>query len=266
MKPENALWAMFAQGCKRCGFVIGLASLILLHITAFAEDLVAVPNRPTISTTAQPVQPGVLETEFGLDAASSRQDINALLKFGVSDNFELRFTNNPLVADSGTHGFGDTGFGFKYRLTKDSGYEPSIAFMYMVKTPTASRDLGSGRLDHSFAFLASKDLGKHHWDFNFIANVLGSLQGGFDRSYFNALAWSRPVRGKWGTTAEISGTTSPNRFTPGTGQLLASATYTPRPRLVLDFGVLGRLTGNIPDAIFVTGFTYSIADLYRGSR
>src|SRR5213080_1616998 len=89
------------------------ATIIFLFVGAFSpyiraqDEVTAVPNRPTVSTTAQPVQPGVLETEWGVDAAASHQDINGLLKFGVSKNFELRLANNPLLADFGDHGFGD---------------------------------------------------------------------------------------------------------------------------------------------------------------
>src|SRR2546422_4687397 len=97
----------------------GIVSLVVLAFSTeiqAQDDLIAVPNRPTVSTPAQSVQPGVLETEWGVDAASSNQDINGLLKFGVSKNFELRFTNNPFTADSGAHGWGDTALGFKYRF------------------------------------------------------------------------------------------------------------------------------------------------------
>src|ERR1700738_449852 len=104
-----------------------LISVVLLSscCSVLAQDeLTAVPNRPTVSTPAQPVQPGVLETEWGVDAAASQQDINGLLKFGVSKNFEVRVTNNPILATSGTDGVGDTGAGFKYRITRDSGRQP----------------------------------------------------------------------------------------------------------------------------------------------
>jgi hypothetical protein len=209
------------------------------------------------------VQPGVLETEWGVDAASSHQDINALLKFGVSSNFELRFANDPLTAESGERGLGDTSFGFKYRFTKDEGNFPSLALIYMVKVPMAADQLGSGEIDHSFAVLASKDLGQHHLDFNCIANLLGKPSGGFNHNYLNALAWSHPVRGKWGATAELSGVTSPDHAAPGNAQFIASAIYTPRPRLVFDCGMMGRITGDIPHAMFIAGVTYSIADFYH---
>lgn len=244
-------------------YVFGLLVCLFRCTVAWAQgDLIVVPNRPTVSTTAQPVQAGVLETEWGVDAASSHQDINGLLKFGFSKNLELRFTDFPITADSGTHGTGDVAIGFKYRVTQDSGHRPSIAFMYMAKLPAAGDVLGSGQIDHAFAFLASKDLGKHHLDFNLVAGLLGRPQGGFDRAILNALAWAHPVHGKWGTTAELSGVTSPNVFVPASAQFLASAIYTVKPRLVLDVGMARRITGNIPGNMFIAGFTYSIVDLY----
>jgi hypothetical protein len=145
------------------------------------KELVAVPNRPTVSTPAQPVQVGVLETEWGVDAASSHRDMNALLKFGLTTNFELRLANNPFTEDFGANGFGDTSVGFKYRFTRDSGYKPSIAFMYMYKVPTAAGVLGSGEADHVLTFLASKDVGKHHFDFNSGVVACGAREVECDR-------------------------------------------------------------------------------------
>jgi hypothetical protein len=253
---------------KECatGFLI-IVFLLSSWGFAFAQDeLAAVPNRPTVSTPAQTVQPGVLETEWGVDASASEQDLNGLLKFSVSKNIELRVTNDPLLADFGTHGVGDTGLGFKYRFTQDSGSRPSLAFMYMAKLPTAGDVLGSGEVDHAFTFLASKDLGRHHFDFNTVVNLLGRPQGGFDHDVLNALAWSHPLRGKWGVTAELSGANSPNAFTPASAQILASAIYTVLPRLVFDCGMAARITGDIPDSTFIAGFTYSIAGLYRSHQ
>lgn len=244
-----------------------LLILVLLLLSCgfvFTQDeLTAVPNRPTVSTPAQPVDPGVLETEWGVDAAASQQDINGLMKFGVIKNLELRVTNDPFLADSGTHGVGDTAVGFKYRFTLESGLKPSLAFMYMAKIPTAGDVLGSGEVDHSFTFLASNDFGKHHFDFNSQLNLLGRPQGGFDHDVLNALAWSHSIRGKWGATVEFSGVSSQNAFTPADAQFLASAIYTVRPRLVLDCGMAARITGDIPDATFIAGFTYTIGRLYR---
>src|SRR3979409_621178 len=66
-----------------------------------SQDLIAVPNRPTFATTAESVQRGVFEIEYGLEAASGHQNINGLLKWGVLENLELRFANNPIQRNSG---------------------------------------------------------------------------------------------------------------------------------------------------------------------
>jgi hypothetical protein len=233
---------------------------------AFAQDeITAVPNRPTVSTPAQPVQLGVLETEWGVDAASSHQDLNGLIKFGATTNLELRFTNDPITADSGTHGFGDVSAGFKYRLTSDYDRRPSIALMYMFKAPTAGNVLGSGYPDNSLTLLISKDLGKYHFDYNLIGDLLGT-QNGWDRNFTNALAWSHPLAGNWGMDAELSGVTRSSAGSPGSAQFILSATYTALPRLVFDIGMMGRLTGPIPHSMFMAGVTYSVAEVYHPRR
>lgn len=243
-----------------------VAFALCAPMSAFAQDdIAAVPNRPTVSTTAQPVQLGVLETEWGVDAASSHQDINGLLKFGVTTNLELRFANDPITADSGTHGFGDLSAGFKYRLTRDHDHQPSVALMYMFKAPTAGNSLGSGYPDNSLTLLVSKDMGRHHFDYNLIGNLLGTPNGRV-HNFVNALAWSHPLPGSWGVDAELTGVSRSSAGLPGSAQFILSGTYTARPRWVFDVGMMARLTGPIPHAMFIAGVTYSIADLYRPRR
>jgi hypothetical protein len=95
-----------------------------------AKEITEVPNRPTFSTTAEMVQRGVLEVEYGLEAADGHQNINGLIKFGVFKNLELRFANNPFVRDGGIAGFGDSGAGFKYRVISQVGALPTLGFVY----------------------------------------------------------------------------------------------------------------------------------------
>ena len=72
------------------------------------DEIAAVPNRPTFATTAEAVQRGVFEIEYGLEAAQGHQNINGLLKFGLFKNLELRFANNPIERNSGIAGTGDS--------------------------------------------------------------------------------------------------------------------------------------------------------------
>src|SRR5262245_44853635 len=48
------------------------------------DQISAVPNRPTFSTTAESVEPGVFEVEYGFELADGHQNVNGLLKFGAT--------------------------------------------------------------------------------------------------------------------------------------------------------------------------------------
>src|SRR5215510_13349557 len=94
--------------------------------TAPPDQISAVPNRPTFSSTAESVQPGVFEIEYGFELAEGHQNINGLLKFGASKNLELRFANNPIERDAAVSGFGDSGAGFKYKIFPQKGWRPTF--------------------------------------------------------------------------------------------------------------------------------------------
>jgi hypothetical protein len=227
-------------------------------------DITAVPNRPTIATTAETVQLGVFEIEYGFEAAKGHQDINGLLKWGTFKNLELWFLNNPIQRDAGIAGRGDSGAGFKYRFVSQKNALPTISILYVATVPTATAGLGAGAMGHSVEILLSKDFAKHHFDLNFGPQFLGRPgASGFDRNYFSALSYSYAITKKWGYTNEIAGFSRANATTPATLTVLNAATYNFSPRLVLDCGVFLAVYGNIPRANFIAGVTYSIADLYH---
>jgi hypothetical protein len=228
------------------------------------DQITAVPNRPTFSTTAETIQRGVLEVEFGFEGGAGHQDLNGLLKFGLTKNLEIRFANNPFLHDRGTSTCGDSGAGFKYRFVSQGKLRPTISVLYMAIFPTAGSNLGSGAVGHSLLVLLSKDFGKHHFDVNEGVQFAGRPgASGFDRNYFSAVDYARPIKGKWGLAAEIAGTTRTNATTPANMTLLGAATYNVSSRFVLDGGVYFAPYGNLPVATGFAGLTYSIADLYH---
>src|SRR5262249_55469610 len=93
-------------------------------------EITAVPNRPTFSTSAESVQPGVFEIEYGFELGDGHQNANGLLKFGLTRNLELRFLNNPIERDAGVAGRGDSGAGFKYRFFRQSRVRPTFSLLY----------------------------------------------------------------------------------------------------------------------------------------
>src|SRR5215831_14013664 len=78
-----------------------------------APEIQAVPNRPTFASTAEVNQAGVLELEYGFEGGNGHQNINGLVKFGMTKWFEVRVANNPIQRDAGVFGTGDSGAGFK---------------------------------------------------------------------------------------------------------------------------------------------------------
>src|ERR1700674_1125060 len=177
-------------------------------------EIVAVPNRPTLATTAEAVQRGVFEIEYGFEAAKGHQNINGLLKWGVFKNLELWFLNNPIQRDAGIAGRGDSGAGFKYRIVSQAKALPTISILYVATVPTATAGLGAGAMGHTVEILLSKDFGKHHFDLNFGPQFLGRPgASGFDRNYFSALSYSYPITKKWGYTGEVAGFSRANPAT-----------------------------------------------------
>ena len=228
------------------------------------DEIAAVPNRPTLATTGEAVQRGVLEIEYGFEGGRGHENINGLVKFGLFKNLELRFANNPLQRDGGVAATGDSGAGFKWRMTTQKNARPTISLLYTATLPTAGKDLGAGAVGHQALLLVSKDFGKQHFDVNEGVNYLGRPgASGFDRNYFSSLSWSTSLTKKWGVTAEIAGFSWASPNSPATLILLAAPTYNLKPWLVLDAGAYYAVYGNLPRVTFFAGVTYAIADLYH---
>lgn len=231
---------------------------------AASGDITAVPNRPTFASTAEMVQPGVFEIEYGIEAADGHQNINGLLKWGAVKNLELWFLHNPIERDDGTAGLGDCGAGFKYKLFPQKDERPTLSVLYVATIPTASPQLGAGTMEHLVQILVSRDFGKHHFDANEGVQLVGRQgNSGFDRHYFTALSYSHPLSKKWAYTAEIAGFSRANAANPATMTILAAPTYSPSSRLVFDGGAYVAAYGNLPRVTFFLGLTYSVADLYH---
>ena len=229
-----------------------------------AGGITAVPNRPTFATTAEAVQRGVLEIEYGLEAADGHQNMNGLLKFGLFKNLELRLANNPFERDQGVAGLSDSGAGFKFKVFPQKGARPTFSILYTATLPTASKGLGTGAVGQSVQLLLSKDFGKHHIDVNEGVQFVGRQgPGGFDRNYFSSFSYAHPITKKWGWTGEVAGFSWTNAANPATMVLLGAGIYNLTPRLVLDGGVYIAVYGNLPRVTGFAGFTYAISDLYH---
>jgi hypothetical protein len=243
-----------------------------------ANSIAANPNRPTVANPADITQYGVLELEYGWDrlwpgVGVQQTSVGGLLKFGMLCDVELRWNTTSFLSQtdaSGTHrSFGDNWLGPQIRVYRQTKRAPTLAFGYAIKIPSASTKdgLGTGHVDHTFTFLASKDIAQFHFDFNFTQFLIGRPNtSGFDKNQQLNLAFSHVIRGKLQVTGEFYGDTRLNQTTPGFASSLWALTYTVVPRLVIDSGFEAGLTSGGPHRHAFVGATYSIANLYPGWR
>lgn len=159
----------------------------------------SIPSRPTVASATDVTQCGVVELEYGLQrqwpgGGAHRSDFSGGIRLGLTPNLDFHWFAGDYIsltdASGNQTGFGDNWFGLKYRFLAQTKHRPSLGVLYTVKSPTGAFALGSsGKVDHSFALLASKDLKPFHFDFNVIPQLVGRPSAdGFDRNV--GLAWA----------------------------------------------------------------------------
>ncbi len=252
-------------------------SLVTAQNSLSQDEITATPNRPGVSDPADVTKKGALEIEYGWERAFRSHEFktltaaSGLIRFGLAENFELRLAMDNYLSqrsddpEGRRSGVGDTSPGFKYRLLKQDGLWPALAFSYEVKVPTASRKkgLGSGRVDHNLLFLASKDLFGMDWDFNYLLGWIGKeRRKRFDDFHLWALSFSRPLFGPVGISGEVYGGLRLNRETPGFSSTDWALTYALTPRIILDAGVDIGLRSTARDITYFAGVTIALVDLY----
>jgi len=243
-----------------------------------ANPIAAHPNRPTVANPADIAQYGVLELEYGWDRLWPEGDIDqtsagGLLKLGMLCDVEMRWNTTSFLSQtdpSGTHrSFGDNWLGPQIRIYRQTTRGPTLAFSYAIKIPSARSDdgLGTGRVDHAFTFLASKDIKRFHFDFNVSEFLIGRPDtSGSDKNQQVNLAFSHAIHDGLEITGEVYGDTRLNQMTPGFVSSPWALTYSVLPRLVIDGGFEVGLTSGGPHRHAFVGATYSIANLYLAWR
>lgn len=235
-----------------------------------------VPARPSASSPAEFQRPGVLQLAYGYNSnfrakgTPSEQDIPLTLRFAVSPRVLVEFDNDNFITQtapdgSRASGVGSMLLGAQYVIQHQTTQKPAVSFAYFIKIPTAnsSKGLGTGRFDHNFTGLISKNIGSITIDFNGTYLLAGRQSGnGYASSGQSALAFSRSLTKRVGGTAEISGF-SRNDTQPGAVFGLAGASYQVNPRFSLYSGVRVGLTPAAPRIGVLGGITVGVANLYK---
>jgi Putative MetA-pathway of phenol degradation len=242
--------------------------------SCFNSSFASVPSRPTVANATDTTPCGVVELEYGLErqwpgGGANRDDLSGGLRFGLTPKLDFHWSSSEFVhlmnADGDRTGYGDNWLGLKYRFVGQAKHRPGLGVFYDAKVPSASvaLGLGSGKVDHSISFLASKDVSKVHFDFNVIELLAGRPTAtGFDHNTGFALATWVPVTKRLTGVVEPYGYTSLNQLTPGFASAMVGFNYKVQPRVYLDGGLDMGVTHDAPHKRVFVGVTYALANVY----
>jgi hypothetical protein len=251
------------MGCRVAGlaFALSLPSLAQSQDPCVTSDIVTAPNRPNLAAAADVTECGLLELEQGWTRVNGPRDhddvLNSTLRYGLGHNLDVRWgadlMNRESEAGESREAVGDTAVAVRYQFWKQSPRVPSMAVQYGAKLATAGPVLGTGYGDNSLGFLASKDFGKLHLDYNLVHAWLGTAGG--TRPYtYTVAALSRSLYGPLGVIVEFCGDLQPVGYPVGTFAL----TYKIGRRLTLDGGATIPLGSSTVRNQVLLGFTYAI--------
>ncbi len=229
------------------------------------------PDRPSVSNSTQTVPVGALQIELGLEYARSsvadspaehRLAMQATLRAGLTDRFEVRLESEPLVRlrqEQDDTGPGDVALGFKYRFfdPPEGHWWPSLGIAPFVKLPVAETPIGSERTDFGVLVLASQDL---PWRLNLDVNAglvaVGQVRPhGYLLQALASASVSRQVGGGLSPFGELFFASREERDRRHTLGLDAGVIYLLTQRVALDAAVETTLTGQGPDYAFRAGFS-----------
>ncbi len=230
-----------------------------------SEELAASPSRPYWDSGAATTPCGNIETDFGwiwqpMGGGVRQRLLVSSVRYGLTPRMDLRWgvTNHIAQSGGGTEpleGVGDQSVSTTYRFREQGRWVPAMAFSYGFELPEANpaKGFGSGFGDHQFLFIASRDQGSIHLDFNTVGLLEGEASGHEGAVQFG-LALTRPVTRRLSWILESYGGQQPGtkeRFGAG----LTGGSFILRPWLVLDGAYTRTYTAGSPRQQILFGVT-----------
>ncbi|MGA8272710.1 MAG: hypothetical protein WB919_14210 [Candidatus Sulfotelmatobacter sp.] len=227
-----------------------------------------------MTSATDTTQCGVVELEYGLErqwpgGGTLHDDLSGGLRLGLTHNLDLHWFSGDFIhimnGDVDRTGYGDNWLGLRYRFLGQTKRRPSLGLFYQAKIPSASylNGFGSGQIDNSFSFLASKDVRKVHFDFNAIELLAGRPTApGVDHDTGFALANWYPLTHRLNGVFEPYGYTELNQGTPAFASAMVGFNYKIQSRLYLDSGLDLGVSHYAPHKRVFVGATYAITNIF----
>ena len=230
-----------------------------------ADEPVANPGRPTVSTPATITPADYFQFESGVLGAwtspefSSQFNFNVVIKFSVSKWIEFIAAGQPhehAVSDRQTvNGTGGFGLGAQAVVHHGEGVNPTIALGYLGAVVNGNApDLDFGSFQNGAILLVSNDIRGFHIDSNFLFNEVEQL-GVRRAQYGQTLSVSHALAKGFGISGEIWHFTQPFLNSNCVGNLWA-VNDNAKKNLVFDAGFNHGFTSTSTKWEAFAGFTY----------
>jgi len=224
-------------------------------------------GRPLAVDDADPVDPGLLETEWGAAYEEDGDDKGAEaaigLTYGVLAGWELGVGFGGVRAEAdgeSESGVADTVFAAKWRFAgADSAFRQAL--VPAVKVPTADEDkgLGSGETDYDLTWIGSlaagESIGLHvNIGYAWIGDPAGESLGDIVHGGV-AADWQSGESVQW--VAEVNAEDEQASGADTLVAFTAGLRWMPRENLVVDVGAGAPIEGEGPDFAVTAGLTYT---------
>jgi len=253
----------------------------VLALALAAQDAAIDADRPHVGTGPYVVSPGEVQLELGMlwqESADVRTFASpALMRVGVVDRIELRFSSDGLLArhegTSDVYGVGNAQLGAKIRLWGHRD-EPLFSMMPTIGFGLASREkgLGAGATDATVTWLIAHSIGPRvHAEGNYGVGAVGDRAGHFTQHLITgAVVVQTTARVQ--TYVESATWTLQERGGSPVSFFVYVVIAAIRPRLLVDAGAFAGVSAAAPNWGVFSGVSFAFAgrdvheQLRRGAR
>jgi hypothetical protein len=244
-----------------------------------STKVIVVPNistsRPSFTDAVTTVPQGSLQAENGATYTDNRGGSyswttpETLLRLGLTDNTELRFTtpNYTYIGDnqpgSLSNNFGDISVGLSHHFVAPGKID--VALIPILNIPSGANKVSTNSVDPQFRLVLAKNITSKwlissHLDTRWNTGRNASAEVVFNPTLINYYSFTKKLTG----FLEYSG------FYPTTGKttqfLQSGAIYLLTPRQQVDVRLATGLNNNSPNILVGFGYSFRIDGLFGTSR